>query len=78
MMKKEFWFEEMRLTLREIKKARTIEQVIAARREFESELDSLFRIFVAQAGVDVVVPNPPRLSFFRRLGAWFKSFRQIF
>ena len=78
MMKKEFWFEEMRLTLRMIKKARTIEQVIVARREFESELDSLFRIFVAQAGVDVVVPNPPRLSFFRRLRAWFKSFRQIF
>ena len=77
-MKKEYWFEEMRLTLRAIKKARTIEQVIVARREFESALDSLFRIFVAQAGVDIAVQNPPELSFFRRLIAWFKSFREIF
>lgn len=77
-MKKEYWFEEMRLTLRAIKKARTIEQVIDARREFESALDSLFRIFVAQAGVNVAIPNPPRPGFFGRLIAWLKSFREIF
>jgi len=77
-MKKEYWFEEMRLTLRAIKRARTIEQVIVARREFESALDSLFRIFSAQAGLDVIEPHEPRLKFFRRLLIWIKSFRQIF
>lgn len=77
-MKKEFWFEEMRLTLRAVKKARTVEQVIVARREFESALDSLFRIFTRQAGVDISVRKLPTLSFFRRLIVWLKSFREIF
>jgi len=77
-MKKEYWFEEMRLTLRAIKRARTIEQVIVARREFESALDSLFRIFSEQAGLYVIAPHEPRLKFFRRLLIWIKSFRQIF
>ena len=77
-MKKEYWFEEMRLTLRAIKRARTIEQVITARREFEGALDALFRIFTKDAGVDVLQRCPPKPGFFRRLLAWIKSFRQIF
>jgi len=77
-MKKEYWFEEMRLTLRAIKRARTIEQVIVARREFENALDALFRIFTKEVGVDIIQKCPPELSFFRRLLAWIKSFRQIF
>lgn len=77
-MKKEYWFEEMRLTLRAIKRARTIEQVIVARREFENALDALFRIFTAQAGFNVTERHPPKLKFFARLLVWIKSIRQIF
>jgi len=77
-MKKEYWFEEMRLTLREIKRARTVEQVIVARKEFENALDALFRIFTKELGVNVAERNPPKLNFFRRLLVWIKSFRQIF
>lgn len=77
-MKKEFWFEEMRLTLRAIKKARTIEQVIVARREFEAALDGLFRIFTRDAGLDISIKKLPALSLFQRFLAWLKSFKQIF
>ena len=77
-MKKEYWFEEMRQTLREIKRARTIEQVIVARKEFENALDALFRIFTKELGVNVAERNPPKLNFFRRLLVWIKSFRQVF
>ena len=77
-MKKEYWFEEMRLTLREIKRARTVEQVIVARKEFENALDALFRIFTKELGVNVAERNPPKLNFFKRLLVWIKSFRQIF
>ena len=77
-MKKEYWFEEMRLTLRAIKKALTIEQVIVARREFENALDALFRIFTKDLGINVVEQHPAKLNFFRRRLVWIKSFRQIF
>ena len=77
-MKKEYWFEEMRLTLRAVKKARTIEQVIVARREFENALDALFRIFTKDLGINVSEQHPPKLNFFKRLLVWIKSFRQIF
>lgn len=77
-MKKEFWFEAMRVSLVKIKKARTIEQALVARTEFEYNLDNLVRLLISNAGVDARMEIPPRPGFFKRLLIWIKSFKQVF
>ena len=77
-MKKEFWFEEMRLATRRLKRGVTIGQLLEEKRSINTYLENILRIMVNDAGASVDSISPPRYKFFRRLKLWLKSFKMIF
>jgi hypothetical protein len=78
-MKKEFWFEEMRLSFKRIKKKDlTLGQILAEKRVFDLNFDNLIRVVGDGIGIDIQEVTPPRFNFFKRLWFWIKSIREIF
>ena len=77
-MKKEFWYEEIRLATRRLKRGVTIGQFLEEKRSIDLYLENIMKLMAVDVGIDVTTVAPPRYGFFRRLKLWFKSFRMIF
>jgi hypothetical protein len=78
-MKKEFWFEEMRLSFKRLKKADlTLGQILGEKRTFDLHFDNLIRVAGSDIGIDVETAIPTKFGFFKRFWLWLKSFKEIF
>ena len=78
MMKKEFWFEEIRKSIKRLKKGVAIGQILAEKESLNLYIDNLLRLMLADAKISVETSVTTRPSFFRRLIMWFKALKQVF
>jgi hypothetical protein len=78
MMKKEFWFEEIRKSIKRLKKGVAIGQLLAERESLNLYVDNLLRIMLTDAAISIETSVTTRPSFFRRLMMWFKALKQVF
>lgn len=77
-MKKEFWFEEIRLSIKRLKKGVTIGQLLEEKKSINEYIENIMRVMSADVGIDVDVVLPPRFGFFKRLKLWLKSIKMVF